>query len=68
MLIPTHLHRTVQMHFLKTVIRIGPTSSVVTNAPQISMVLTIEDNFLLSVGLSGTQDFDDSGYFDCMAP
>ena len=64
----TALHRTVQMHFLKTVIRIGPTSSVVTNAPQISMVLTIEDNFLLSVGLSGTQDFDDSGYFDCMAP
>jgi len=51
------------MHLLKTVIRIGPISSVVTNILQISMVLTTEDNFLLSVGLSGTQDFDDSGYF-----
>ena len=56
------------MHFLKTVIRIGPTSTVVTNILQISMVLTIEDNFSLSIGLSGTQDFDDSGYYDCMAP
>ena len=58
------------MQFLKTVVRKGQASTVVTNIPQISMV-SYNRRLLLAqscIGLGGTQDFDDSGCFDYMAP